>query len=78
MKSRVTQLLSKYIGAGLVAASVWMFGQLPEGDAASLREYAEVIAVALIGIGGFALEGLIHKLQTGGFFKSAGTPKEPK
>ena len=57
MKSRITQLLSRYIGMGLVALA----GIIGLDDSGGLDVHATSIATGLVGVGGMLLDLYIHR-----------------
>jgi len=71
---RITQVLARYIGLGLLAFVGFVYGtlsggeDLPEGAKEPILEGAGLIAVGLVGVGGLLLDQLIHKINNGGFF----------
>ena len=75
MSKRLTQLLSRYIGLGLVAVATFLAGEDVAVD--QVAPHASAIAAALVGVGMQGVDLLIHRAETGGVTKPAGE-KNPK
>ncbi|MFI4861817.1 MAG: hypothetical protein ACIAXF_14185 [Phycisphaerales bacterium JB063] len=70
MKSRITQLIAKPIAIGLSAVAG---GLGATGD--DTTDLAWALAAAVVAIGAWLLDLLIHKAETGGVTKPAGGGK---
>lgn len=72
MKNRLTQLLARYIGLALATVAAWLGA---EAEAASIAEMAGTIASGLVAFVLLLFDQLVHRAETGGVLKPAGTRK---
>ena len=70
MKSRIVQLLAKPIAMALASLAGWL-GATGDGTA----DLALALASAVVAIGAWVLDLAIHRVETGGVSKPAGTKK---
>jgi hypothetical protein len=69
MKSRLTQLLARYIGAGLVAlGGLTAGGELEANQAAEVADLANSLAMAVVGVMCLLADLVIHRVKAGGIF----------
>lgn len=75
-KARLTQLASRYIGAGLVMLAGTLGVFQGDGDAQQLNDASTVFATFAVGLLLLGLDLLIHRLDRGGVV--ADDPKKAK
>jgi len=71
MSQRMTQLLARYIGTGLIALAT----ALGIEDDGTLVANGQAIAAGIAGVVAFLVDVWMHRIATGGVMKPAGTSK---
>lgn len=69
MKARLTQLVARYVAAGLTAVAGWL-----GAEGAATGDLAAAVALVVVSAAGFAADLLIHRKNNGGVMK---TPAKP-
>lgn len=73
MNARLIQVVSRAIGVVLLTIAGFLFGDEVAGEnAATIGQFGDAIAAAIVGFMTLVLDLFIHKLATGGVMKPAG------
>lgn len=70
MKSRLIQLVARYLGLAMVSVAVWFAPGITDDQKAQFDEPAMVIATAVIGFIGILVDLIIHRVNNGGFLSA--------
>lgn len=73
MRSRITQLLARFIGAGALILATKL--GLSDEQKVTLMQYVSEFAAWAVALGAFAIDLLIHRMETGAFTAPAGSAK---
>lgn len=70
MKARITQIIAKLIAAAAMPIALWLGGEaVNEGQ---VLDTASSIAAGIVSLGALLVDLVVHKVETGGIFQSAG------
>lgn len=76
MKSRITQLIARVIGAAALFVAARL--GLSEDQQATVLQFSAELAAWIVALGAFAFDLFIHRLETGAVTAPAGTPANTK
>lgn len=71
MKSRITQLIARYIGVALMGiAGIVAGGELSADSSAQIGELSTAIAIGVVGFLTVVVDLVIHRVNNGGILKA--------